>query len=298
MNNKRLRIGALFFMMVLMSIALVTTVSASQESMDKWMKDHTVSVRSTITYKYDGEFLEIKEVYSGKDLKKQIGVSKLAKEHKIPIEVGELSMNNGKVVSTGGELVVSIENAEIFRIKKGEEKAYVAQKNVVLTGQKDPYQWEASYDYPQWTWSKILWWYEMEDPINMAWEKTNLEAVKSEILYEGWTDYPWEEVQYVHDPVKGWVVADGMADDRYRLFGGYHTRMWQMSDGDVVANAHHDDSFFSIWGHQVDQYEEAEYLVSDFYGKGWKVRLDDYWLDNYFTNVYGALNNGEVTRIY
>ena len=43
--------------------------------------------------------------------------------------------------------------AEAIGMKKGEEKALVTEKTVVLTRANDPYQWWSRYDYPQWTYS-------------------------------------------------------------------------------------------------------------------------------------------------
>jgi hypothetical protein len=86
------------------------------------------------------------------------------------------------------------------------------------------------------------------------------------------------------------VLADGVADDEFRTYGGYHARLWQTSYGDVVANAHHDDNF----PHEADQYEQAEDLIAGFYGTGWTVNKDDYWLNNKVTTPE---NDGKATVI-
>ena len=193
-------------------------------------------------------------------------------------------------------------------MQKGEEKIFVTEKLKLITPWNDPLPWWDDYDYPQWTWSPYLdplipiptVWAISADPINLAWENTDKNTVKSEMLDEGWVDDPWEWTRYVHDPENGWMADDGVADDKYRLFGGYHARLWQMSDGDVVANAHHDDSAIN-WPplHQADEYEPAEDLVSGFYGRGgWIVYAGNYWLDNEYTNEHGAYNDGWTTRIY
>lgn len=98
------------------------------------------------------------------------------------------------------------------------------------------------------------------------------------------------------------VDDDGVADDVERYFGGYHARLWEMSNGDVVANAHHDDSAFNIpLGHQADEYEPAEDLVAGFFDydlTNWWVLYDQCELDNEHTNPYGAYNDGDATCIY
>jgi len=271
---------------VLLAALLVAAVSAPamgatpERSMEEWMKDHTINVESTTIYRYDQGYLEIKEIYTGEALEKRFGVDNLTRSRKIPVEAKTVGM------------------------KEGEESVFVTEKSAVLTTANDPYRWWDSYDYPQWAcsrwWDGTQWVYEEEDPVNLAWENTNINTAKSEMLDEGWVDDPWEYTYYVYDSVHGWMADDGVADDKYRLFGGYHARLWQMSDGDVVANAHHDDSAIN-WPplHQADEYEPAEDLVAGFYdGGGWTVYAGNYWLDNEYTNEHGAYNDGWATRIY
>ncbi|MCK4822643.1 hypothetical protein KA005_43170 [bacterium] len=78
--------------------------------------------------------------------------------------------------------------------------------------------------------------------------------MKSRISDQDWTDYPIDYDQYVSDPANVWMLDDGVVDTVDRISGGYHARLWEMSNGDVVANAHHDDPF----PHQADEYEPAE----------------------------------------
>jgi len=77
--------------------------------------------------KYEQGYLEIKEIYSGKDIEKKFGVDNLTRVLKIPVE------------------------AEVIGMNEGEEKVLVTEKTVVLTRANDPFQWWVSYDYPQWT---------------------------------------------------------------------------------------------------------------------------------------------------
>ena len=260
---------------LLIAAVIVPAVAATPErSMEEWMKDHTVNVESTTIYRYDQGYLEIQEIYTGEDIEKRFGVDNLTRSRKIPVEARTVGM------------------------KDGEERVFVTEKSVVITTANDPYQWWDSYDYPQWTYSESDGRYILEDPINLAWENTDKDTVKSEILEEdGWVDiwWPFEYDQYVSDPNDGWIKGDGVADDWFGIWGRDHTRLWQMSDGDVVANAHHD----SAVPHHADQYEPAEDLVAGFYdGGGWTVYADNYWLSNEYTNEHGAYNDGWATRIY
>ena len=71
-----------------------------------------------------------------------------------------------------------------------------------------------------------------------------------------------------------------------------------MSNGDLVANANHDNAAIPF-GHHADQYEPAEDMVSGFYdGSEWTVYADNYWLDNEYTNGHDAYNDGWATQIY
>jgi hypothetical protein len=67
-----------------------------------------------------------------------------------------------------------------------------------------------------------------------------------------------------------------------------------MFDGNVVANAHHDDP----WPHEADKLEEAEELVAGFFNESedteWNVYEDNYDLDNDVADPY---SNGWCTQI-
>lgn len=264
--NMKFGIGAMLAAMLLVSMAFVPAVSAAPEkTMEQWMQDHTVNVESTTVYKYEQGNLEIKETYTGKDLEERFGVNNITKVKKVPMDKTDI------------------------RMQEGTEKVVVVEKAVVLT--TTAYHWWDYYAYPQWTWSNVAYTiYEKEDPINLVWNDNTANTVKSEILNEGWTDYPAQYAHYVADPQWGWSVGDGVADDELRPNGGYHARLWQMSSGAVVANAHHDTKLL----HTADKYEEAEDLVAGFYGTGWTVNKDDYWLNNIVTT---PINDGEATVI-
>ncbi|AKB27203.1 hypothetical protein MSSIT_0484 [Methanosarcina siciliae T4/M] len=246
------------------------------------MQNHTVNVTSTTTYKYYNGQLEIKEVYTSKDPENKAKVNDFTKINKIPISAKDK---------------ITILNGESFTLEEGSEKVIVTEKTVVITSQTDPYPWWGyGYQYPQWTWSEDNGQYAREDPINLAWEYTNLNTVKEKMLDQGWisVSYPYEYDQYVSDPQYGWILDEGVADDKYGILGRYHTRLWQMSNGDVVANAHHDNDS----PHQADQYEEAEDLVAGFFDNdlnNWWVLHDHYELDNYIAN---PLNDEYATCIY
>jgi len=247
-------------------------------TMEKWMEDHTLKVQSTTTYKYEQGYLLIEEIYTGEELKERFGVEQLTKELKIPAESKAVGM------------------------KEGEEKVFVTEKVTVLTSENDPPPWRDNYNYPQWTWHRVDWtirdgWiYEYLYPINLAWrnvQKCNVEAV---IEDEDWRDYPIAWPEYVYDREEGWIEGDGMADRVVGPFGRDHVVLWQMSDGNVVANAHRDSG---LPDHHVPVYDfdEVEKKVADYFyylGRSeWRVYENSYYLCNRYANTK-YIKEGEV----
>jgi len=270
--------GTIFILLIFIGIALVPAPCMSDNTtIDEWMQDHTVKVNSTTTCKYEQGQLLIKEVYTGEELKERFGIEYFTKELKIPVD--------DKLLVEG----------KLLGMQEGEEKVFVTEKVTVLTSGDDPPHWWDEYKYPQWAWSKSGDIYEKEDPINLAWKNTTKDIAKSEILEEGWYDSGIWYHFYVYDPVYGWVNDDNVADDPFGIFGRYHARLWQMSDGNVVANAHHDSAI----PHEADELEEAEEFVAGFFNESddteWNVYEDSYNLDNNVTTPY---SDGWCTQIY
>ncbi|TQD27928.1 hypothetical protein [Methanolobus vulcani] len=303
MKSKSTQLAIVIAAMILFSVIFVPTASATpEESKEKWTKDHTIkNVKLTKIYKYEEGYLKINKIYSGEELKKKTGFSKLNEEMEIPLETGTVMINSkdDKLVVTENELLLTSKKSGTIKLEKGKEKEYTTKTSMVITYKNDPYQWwNDDYKYPQWTWSKFFSWYVREDPINLAWDNSCLTEVKSEIP-ESWTDNPSEYTHYVYDPKLGWKKGDGVATSVYRISGGYHARLWTISNGAVVANAHEDDGVFE-WplGHQAIDYEGAEGIVAAFYD-GWDFFAYPlgYPLGNEYTNEYNAYNNGNATVI-
>jgi len=258
-----------------------------EKSMEQWRQEHTVRVKAIRTLKYEQGYLETKEIYTSEEFKKRFGRDNFTKERRIP---------------------VSASDAEMIGIREGEERTSVTEEERVFTTENDPPRYWDGYHYPQWCYSEDGGVYtEEEDPINMVWENTNIDTVKAEMTEEGWSDiaedilcqYPF----YVNDPVYGWIEGDGVADAFYGLndctrpLGGYHARLWSMSNGDVIGQVHRD-----TWApHEADQYEPVEEIVAGYYGEPddtqWAVYDDNYWLDNDDT-PNGVYNDGWCTQTY
>lgn len=263
---------------VLMSAAVVPVVSAekiSERLPSQWEIDHTIKVIHETTYSYMSGNLKVKEVYSGDEFQKKFGVQNFTRER---------------------TFVVDPNTAATLNLKEGMSEVFTETSFEVLTTENDPPIMLLSYDYPQWIYVKSGSVYlQLNEPINIAWENSNYNSVKQEILEKGWTDYPLEDTYYVYDPVYGWIADDGLATDPYRLFGGYHIRIWRMSDNDIVGAAHQD----SAVPHHAIGFENVEELVAGFYidpdDSRWHVYQDDYALNNYVANPY---SNGMATRVF
>lgn len=269
--------GALALLFIFMAIAFVPASCLSDNAtLDEWMHAHTLKVNATTTYHYEQGALVITETYRAEELKERFEIEQLTKELTIPVD--EKSLVGGKVLG----------------LQEGEEKVTVTEIITVLISGDDPPPWWDTYSYPQWAWSKSGDLYEKEDPINLAWKNTPLNAVKAEILEEEWVDWGTWYNFYVYDPLYGWIADDNVADDPVGLFGRYHARLWEMSDGNVVANAHHD----SAVPHEADELEEAEELVVGFFNESedteWTVYEDSYDLGNTVTSPY---SDGWCTQI-
>ncbi|MGB7532338.1 MAG: NosD domain-containing protein [Halobacteriota archaeon] len=274
---KRISIGRIFVILIFLGIAFVPSSGMSEDNaMEKWMQDHTLKVNLTTTCKYEQGYLLVKEVYTGEELKERFGIEQFTKELKIPVEA--------KVLAEG----------KLRGMQEGEEKVFVTEKVTVLTSEGDPPHWWDEYKYPQWIWFKSGDVYEKGLPINLAWKNTTKDMAKSEILEEGWVDNPIQWTEYVYDPINGWIIGDGVATSTFGIFGRYHANLWQMSDGNAVANTHHDTPV----PHEADELEGAEELVAGYFAEPddteWRVYEDSYNLDNNVTSPY---SDGWCTQI-
>ncbi|KKG13424.1 hypothetical protein EO98_16805 [Methanosarcina sp. 2.H.T.1A.6] len=316
-KNQKSKFIVLLLMILFFGIMLVPAASATPEktvtekegnepkSVDdsqwcEWKQAHTVEVEVTTVYDYkkDGK-LKITETYSGEKLKGKFKVDKLTRSQTFSVEDGE-------------EIAVSAESGSL-KLKPGDQTEIVTQESILLTTEDDPYKWwgtassttsitasstvsSTALTCPQWTYSKFTYffktYYKVEDPINLVWEDKSLSNVKKVIIAQKWVDNPVEYTHYLPYPDGSWVAGDGVADSKYRISGGYHSRLWEIPGGNVVSNAHHDDNFFIIPGHQVDGYENTETKVTGFFG----TTYGKYWLDNvYYSDYYNAHNDGSVT---
>ncbi|MDY6966856.1 MAG: hypothetical protein SVM80_12980 [Halobacteriota archaeon] len=272
MKRKGIAMGTIFVViLLLMTTCLPVAGSASKGIMEKWMKEHTVKVKSTTTYEFEKGNLTVEEAYSGNDLEKRFEVETLVvKQEKMPVKAKSIAIKEGEEVFTirkGERKVISKEKITVLtneddpppwwldrHARKSERRSLTTENMGALRSEEDLPTWWFGFDYPQWTWSRHLgigWVYEKGDPgepINLAWENTNETTVKSEIIGEGWKEVsPTGQLpRFVYDPVSGeWIEGDGVADKITSVRPRYHARLWQlprwnkfMTDptGDVEVN--------------------------------------------------------------
>jgi hypothetical protein len=271
-----MRALSLCLAVLLVSVGVVSVVSAEKTSprmVSDWEKEHTILTEHTTDYYLEKDVLRVQETYSSPELKSRFDTDQLVKTRTYQIES---------------------ETAEKIGFVEGQHYTTTELSEEIFTSADDPPVVMRAYDYPQWIYEKIGdTYHQLDEPINIAWESNNLNTVKSEMLNEGWWDAIAEYVYYLYD--NGWREDDGVASDPIRLFGGWHIRLWQMSDGDVVGAAHHD----SAVPHHADGFENAEEYIAAFYDQPdddlWHVYEDYYALNNYLASPY---NNGMCTQIY
>ena len=58
---------------------------SEDNTMEKWMQDHTMKVNVATTCKYEQGYLLVKKVYTGEELKERFGIEQFTKELKIPV---------------------------------------------------------------------------------------------------------------------------------------------------------------------------------------------------------------------
>jgi len=178
------------------------------------------------------------------------------------------------------------------RNPKISQKEYVE----VFTTANDPPRLLTSY--PQWIYERDIWgnYHQLNEPTDMIWKYTTLTAVRNEI----WIDHSWyhvmfpyEDTYYIYDG--GWMADYGLANDPFRLNGGYHIRLWALSSGDVIGAAHQDSSF----PHHAVSFKTAESLIAGFFQNPddgtWRVYCNLQYLGNPVSYPY---NNGYATMTY
>ncbi|MDY0387118.1 MAG: hypothetical protein RBT65_08335 [Methanolobus sp.] len=315
-TKTKIKISALLMAVLICSLAFVSTVNAKTTEIDdkmpsglkewikdnqktdeerllmekktkEWMQEHTLSVTSTKTYRYKSGELIVEETYSGKEFEEKFKTDEITKEMKIKNPSKEF-----RSINSNGQSVL---------LNEGDEVTTTNTVMIVMTEQSSPFEWwNIGYEYPQYSWYQIdnggTVLYEKADPINIAWENTYRSTVATRIINQGWTDTVIEWAEYVSDPNNGWIEGDGVATSTARLTGGFHVRLFVLSNGDIVGDAHEDS--WPLPEHEVIGLENAEDLIAGFFDNdmsNWWVLYDQEELDNEVTSPF---SNGEATCIW
>ena len=284
----KMKKGALFLslmMVVVLSVmVMVPMVSADETTTDmqvqekitnEWQESHKFKVTQTTISTYKDGVYETITIYSGNGLKEKLGIENFIVVRKIPLES---------------------QDAVKFGIIESNPKISKKESYEVFTTATDPPRILRSY--PQWIYEKDIWgnYHQLNEPTNMIWKYSTLTDVRNEI----WIDHDWyhvmvpyEDTYYIYDG--GWRADYGLADDPFRLSGGYHIRLWELSDGDVIGAAHQDSSF----PHHAVGFENAENLIAGFFqdpdDSAWRVYPNLEYLGNQVSSPY---NNGYATMTY
>ncbi|WNY24159.1 hypothetical protein MmiHf6_14880 [Methanimicrococcus hongohii] len=202
---------------------------------------------------------------------------------------------------------------QMFSLKSLNENEIVVTETeqIILVPASTPHEWwNDGYAYPPYLYKKRILgvfgdYTEREDPVNLIWKNTNANTVRSTLISRsGWvalndgllSEYPYA----VYDRNRQWVTPLSVGETQQRRNGGYHVRIYQLSDGSVVGGAHEDSAILSDYGitHKVVNLEYAEYVVCNyFYNAGWRVQQNSQRLNNSGTFGAGATNNGNATVI-
>lgn len=131
---------------------------------------------------------------------------------------------------------------------------------------------------------------EEADPINLIWPK--IDEIPSERLFGEvrkviqwqWTELIpglTEDQQWVKDPKNGWISCqEDAASDPFGLAGRLHVRLFPLTSGCIVGQAHQDKPV----PHEACKYEEPEKQVAGYFkpfikkdeeGWSWKVYPSD-----------------------
>jgi len=269
------KIGMLLAAFLLVGSVFAGSVMANTDNSDNKAKPENIypytKLQGTMitTYEFKDGYLTITETFSGADLKRIYGEEEIS-------------------------------NVEKFKIDKNltgiKRKTEYKELYVIRADEKDKIAILSSYPYPQWTYTLFGIFFIRSDPINLAWEDSSEPMVKSWLQGEGWT-WACSGIQFVFDQGIAKPQDDSLEDPGSSCFdteGRTHIRLWQLSNGDVVAGAHNE--YWTGTHHMVTSFESGENRVDDdFYDPfWWDVDEDSVYLNNYMSSPY---NNGWATVI-
>jgi hypothetical protein len=264
----------------------------------QWYADRTYNVTVTAAYSLTSansktNNLQIETSYTSNDPKfiKEFGVSEVSSIQNIPTEFSQKSYYINEKSVSADKL-------------KNETITISEEKQIVLAAADDPFEWwDYGYAYPPQMWKKEYIGYfgeytKPEDPISLIWNETTAANARATLVSQaGWVNVPipFEYPYGVYDQNGSWIQSQSAGSTLMRSDGGYHVRIFQLSDGSVIGGAHED----STSPHAVVEFEDIEYLVGTYFSQaGWTVENNELYLANsgwFGDNV--VYNNGYATVI-
>ena len=236
-----------------------------------WLDAHTYNASVTEIYQYDGGNMSCETIYRSEEF------------------VGPFGTDTLHIVSD--HFIETPDNVTLTLVLP------TVEKRIVVTKQTEPFPAkEFGYDHPCYLWECYDGYAFLEDPVNLIWVNTDIESVRKTFLeeYPGWIGSGIIEKNYsVYDAgTDSWITGRSVADGAWRVEGGYHVRIYELSDGTVVAGAHKDCPA----PHEAVQFEPfEEFIAGRSSGNGsWTVFPDRIYLGNENEEIY---NNGYATLI-
>lgn len=277
---------------------------------NQWFENYTFNVTVTTIFRNDESVtksnlpchnLVIETIYESDEekFKKEFGSDSISSSESYLVK------QDIQTVFLAGE-VIPLES-----LKSTNKLVFTETKQVILVPASTPHEWwNDGYAYPPYLYKKQYFgifgdYTEREDPVNLVWKNTTASTARSTLISQtGWValsdsilaEYPYA----VYDRNGQWVTPLSVGETAQRRNGGYHVRIYQLSDGSVIGGAHKDSPIISSSGitHKVVDLEYAEYVVCNyFYHAGWQVRQNYINLYNSGTFGQGATNNGNATQI-
>jgi len=280
-----------------------------RERENQFFENYTFNVTTTTIFRDNGlvaksgikyQNLGVEVIYESDDekFKKEFGSNSISssESHLVKQDIKEVFIEKE---------VISLSSL------KTNERVITKVEQIVLVPSSNPHEWwNDGYSFPPYLYKKEyfgIWgdYDKREDPVNLVWKNTNANTVRSTLISQsGWvalsdsilSEYPYA----VYDRNRTWVTSLSVGETPRRENGGYHVRIYQLSDGSVIGGAHKDSPIISTYGitHKVVDLEYAEYMVCNyFYNAGWKVQQNQINLYNSGTYGQGATNNGRATQI-
>jgi hypothetical protein len=273
-----------------------------KKAYDRWTEEHTFNGTTKMIYRSNpvaksSNIIEyqIEEVFQSDDpkFKEMIGSDTLVStSEKILIDLNTIDSSEKRLLF-GSEFNQNIDFSKNISVTS---KAGSSTEIITVTGDK----WWLVSAYPMYLWNSSRVYdfsvstpHTRKDPVNLIFFNTTASTAQAQIILGSAlspTDSTWVgamTVEYpyqVFDTTGKWIFGNSVATDPIRANGGYHVRIYQLSNGSVVGGAHIDSGH----PHSAINFEGAESKVAQFFNSS------SYWMvGSNSTNLSNPSNPGE-----